>query len=88
MITWVTTMAERRVRRWTLLRYPDYGRLWLGHGLSLLGGHMSTLALPLLAAALTGSLLLLAAALLVAGPDDTFDVHAVAAVVPPGPLRP
>lgn len=38
-----------------LLRYPDYGRLWLGHGLSLLGGHMSTLALPLLVLEQTGS---------------------------------
>ncbi|MFI7547879.1 MFS transporter [Actinoplanes sp. NPDC049599] len=48
-------MAERRAPRWTLLRYPDYGRLWLGHGLSLLGGHLSTLALPLLVLEQTGS---------------------------------
>ncbi|MEU4160100.1 MFS transporter [Actinoplanes sp. NPDC026670] len=48
-------MADQQVQRWTLLRYPDYGRLWLGHGLSLLGGHMSTLALPLLVLDQTGS---------------------------------
>lgn len=41
--------------RWLLLRYPDLARLWLGHSLSLLGSHLSTLALPLLVLDTTGS---------------------------------
>lgn len=44
-----------RESRWLPLRYPEYGRIWVGHGLSLLGGHMSTLALPLLVLDQTGS---------------------------------
>jgi MFS family permease len=41
--------------RWLLLRYPDLARIWLGHSLSLLGSHLSTLALPLLVLDATGS---------------------------------
>jgi MFS family permease len=41
--------------RFTLRRYPDLARIWFGHSLSLLGSHLSTLALPLLVLDTTGS---------------------------------
>lgn len=46
--------AGRR-QRWLLLRRSDFGRIWLGHGLSALGSHLSVLALPLLVLDQTGS---------------------------------
>lgn len=41
--------------RFILRRHPELARVWFGHSLSLLGSHLSTLALPLLVLETTGS---------------------------------
>ena len=50
-----TAATEAAAPRFVLRRYPDLARVWFGHSLSLLGSHLSTLALPLLVLDMTGS---------------------------------
>lgn len=50
-----TAATEAAAPRFVLRRYPDLARVWFGHSLSLLGSHLSTLALPLLVLDTTGS---------------------------------